>query len=55
MCEVQSYVYGAKREIAEAAEALGRSEQADKLRHEAETLKRHFKRRSGARKFARTR
>jgi glycogen debranching enzyme len=42
LCEVQSYVYGAKREIAEAAEALGRSEQADKLRRESEALKRRF-------------
>jgi glycogen debranching enzyme len=42
LCEVQGYVYGAKRGIAEAAEAIGRSEQADKLRRESEALKNHF-------------
>jgi glycogen debranching enzyme len=42
LCEVQSYVYGAKRAIAEVAESIGRSEQADKLRRESEALKRRF-------------
>ena len=42
LCEVQGYVYGAKRQIAEVADAIGRSEQANKLRRESEALKRRF-------------
>jgi glycogen debranching enzyme len=42
LCEVQAYVYGAKREIADVYEALGRSERARELRQEAESLKVRF-------------
>jgi glycogen debranching enzyme len=42
LCEVQGYVYAAKREIADVATALGRFERARELRQEAETLKKRF-------------
>lgn len=42
LCEVQGYVYEAKRLIAVAAEALGKDELATKLRAQAEKLRQHF-------------
>jgi len=41
-CELQGYVYDAKRRMAEIYAALGEQEQAERLRAEAETLKRRF-------------
>ncbi len=42
LCEVQGYVYAAKREIADVCRALGRFERARELRQEAELLKKRF-------------
>ena len=42
LCEVQGYVYAAKREIADVSDALGRSERGQELRQEAESLKKRF-------------
>lgn len=42
LCEVQGYVYAAKREIAEVFKVLGPSERARKLCQEAESLKKRF-------------
>jgi glycogen debranching enzyme len=42
LCEVQSYVYAAKTQIAGVAEALGELELAGKLRAEAERLRSRF-------------
>ena len=42
LCEVQSYVYAAKREIADVSRALGGFERARELRQEAELLKKRF-------------
>jgi len=42
LCEVQAYVYAAKREMADVCCALGRSERAEELRREADSLKRRF-------------
>ncbi len=42
LCEVQGYVYGAKRHAAVLAEALGFSERAAALGAEAEALRRRF-------------
>jgi glycogen debranching enzyme len=42
LCEVQGYVFGAKREAARLAEALGWGGQAMALRQEAEELRQHF-------------
>jgi glycogen debranching enzyme len=42
LCEVQAYVYAAKREMADVCCAFGRSERAEELRREADTLKRRF-------------
>jgi glycogen debranching enzyme len=42
LCEVQGYVYAAKREIADVSSALGGLERARELRHEAELLKKRF-------------
>jgi len=42
LCEVQGYVYAAKREIADVSRALGRIERAQELRQEAELLKKRF-------------
>jgi glycogen debranching enzyme len=42
LCEVQAYVYAAKREIADVCCAFGRPERAEELCREAELLKRRF-------------
>jgi glycogen debranching enzyme len=42
LCEVQAYVYAAKREIADVSKALGGLERAQELRQEAELLKKRF-------------
>jgi glycogen debranching enzyme len=42
LCEVQSYVYGAKRHAAELALALGHLQRADALSAQAEALRRQF-------------
>jgi glycogen debranching enzyme len=42
LCEVQGYVYEAKQQAAGIAEALGRADRADRLRHEAEQLRAVF-------------
>ena len=44
LCEVQSYVYGAKHHAAELAEALGDGGRAKRLRQEAERLHASFER-----------
>jgi glycogen debranching enzyme len=45
LCEVQAYVYGAKRHAATMAEALGHSERAVALAAQAEKLRRDFENR----------
>jgi glycogen debranching enzyme len=42
LCEVQGYVYAAKREIADVSSALGGIERAQELCQEAELLKKRF-------------
>ena len=42
LCEVQGYVYAAKREIADVSRTLGGIERAQELRQEAELLKKRF-------------
>jgi glycogen debranching enzyme len=42
LCEVQGYVYAAKREIADVSRALGEFERAQELLLEAELLKKRF-------------
>ena len=42
LCEVQGYVYAAKREIAEVFERLGKQQRAEALRKEAALLKERF-------------
>jgi glycogen debranching enzyme len=42
LCEVQGYVYAAKREIADVSRALGRAERAHELRQQAEALRKRF-------------
>jgi glycogen debranching enzyme len=42
LCEVQGYVYAAKREIADVSKALDESEPTSRLRHEAELLRKRF-------------
>jgi glycogen debranching enzyme len=42
LCEVQAYVYGAKRGIARVASALGKSARASELNTQAERLRRRF-------------
>ncbi|MCJ2541685.1 amylo-alpha-1,6-glucosidase [Thermostichus vulcanus] len=42
LCEVQGYVYEAKRLAADMAEALGNAEEADRLRQQARTLQEQF-------------
>src|SRR5262249_34273959 len=42
LCEVQGYVYAAKRYAAELASALGTNEKAAKLRFEADSLRDNF-------------
>jgi len=42
LCEVQGYVYAAKREMADVSDALGRTERGQELRQEAESLKKRF-------------
>jgi glycogen debranching enzyme len=42
LCEVQSYVFAAKREIADVFKAFGGFERAQELRREAELLKKRF-------------
>jgi glycogen debranching enzyme len=42
LCEVQAYVYAAKREMADVCCAFGRPERAEELRREATSLKRRF-------------
>jgi glycogen debranching enzyme len=42
LCEVQGYIYGAKSQIADVAEATGQNQQAEKLRHESKLLKQRF-------------
>ncbi len=41
-CELQGYVYDAKRRMAELYDVIGEAERAEQLRAEAETLKRRF-------------
>src|ERR1043166_3820708 len=38
LCEVQAYVYDARRRAAEIADALGEGDRAEQLRHQAEQL-----------------
>ena len=45
LCEVQGYVYAAKREAAMLARALGRGERAAKLKRESEVLRKQFEER----------
>jgi glycogen debranching enzyme len=45
LCEVQAYVYGAKRHAATIAEALGHAERAAALAAQAEKLRQDFERR----------
>jgi glycogen debranching enzyme len=45
LCEVQGYVYAAKRFAAEMAATLGRAEQSQQLSHEAELLRQRFEER----------
>src|SRR5262249_5238962 len=42
LCEVQGYVYAARRAAAAVARSLGRAEQADDLAHKAESLRQRF-------------
>jgi glycogen debranching enzyme len=42
LCEVQAYVFGAKRGAAELAEALGESERGHELAEQAEALRQRF-------------
>jgi glycogen debranching enzyme len=42
ICELQAYVYAAKRGIAGLAQTLGRIEKAEALQHEAESLRQRF-------------
>jgi glycogen debranching enzyme len=42
LCEVQAYVYGAKRAMADLAAVLGQPERAAELRRQAEALQRRF-------------
>ena len=42
LCEVQAYVYEAKRQAADLAETLGDDARADRLRHDAEQLRAAF-------------
>jgi glycogen debranching enzyme len=42
LCEVQAYVYAAKREMADVCCAFGRSERAEELGRQADSLKRRF-------------
>ncbi len=42
LCEVQAYVYGAKRHASKLAAALGLQTQADRLKSEAEILRQNF-------------
>jgi glycogen debranching enzyme len=42
LCEVQAYVYGAKRHAATLAEALGHADRASALASQAEELRRNF-------------
>src|SRR5262249_40504405 len=42
LCEVQGYVYSAKRSVAQLASALGQPEKAQTLNSQAETLKNQF-------------
>jgi glycogen debranching enzyme len=42
LCEVQAYVFGAKRHAASLAAALGFADQAKQLREQAESLRRQF-------------
>ena len=42
LCEVQAYVFGAKRGAAELARVFGQSQRADKLAGEAERLRQRF-------------
>ena len=44
LCEVQSYVYGAKRGIALLARAQGLADQAERLNREADQLQKNFER-----------
>ena len=44
LCEVQGYVYAAKRRAALLAQVLGRTEKAEQLREDAERLKERFHR-----------
>src|SRR4029078_912602 len=42
LCEIQGYVYDAKRRMADVFEALGADERASALRHQAEQLRQQF-------------
>jgi len=42
LCEVQAYVYDARRRAAEIADALGEGDRAEQLRHQAEQLRAAF-------------
>jgi glycogen debranching enzyme len=44
LCEVQGYVYAAKRAAAELARALGQPARADDLERQADALRKHFER-----------
>jgi glycogen debranching enzyme len=44
LCEVQGYVYAAREQAAQLAEALGRNEQATALRAQAASLRENFER-----------
>jgi glycogen debranching enzyme len=44
LCEVQGYVYAAKRSAADLAALLGRAEQAEALRRQADVLREKFER-----------
>jgi glycogen debranching enzyme len=42
ICELQAYVYAAKRGVASLGKILGHTEKAENLQHEAESLRRRF-------------
>ena len=43
LCEVQAYVFGAKRNASLLASALGKSQLAEELEQQAEVLRAHFR------------
>ena len=50
LCELQGYVFDAKRRLAEAAEYFGDATRAAQLRQEAEAFRHDLKSGSGARR-----